>query len=63
MFWFSNQILRPNASDQLNMIIGGISEAIFKAAQGGEAIFCMMSMEANFEPNIHFGIDGFTERV
>jgi len=45
------------------MLIGGISDVIFKTAEGDDSMFCMLNTEANFEPNIHFGIDGFTEKV
>jgi len=63
LHFFRDQILRPNSKGQQNMMIGGISEAIFKAADGKEAIFCMMAKKAGFEPSSNFGMDGYTEKV
>jgi hypothetical protein len=56
-------MLRPNAAVQQEMVIGGLAEILFKAAEGGEAVVCMLGSEDCFESNAHYGIDGFTEKV
>jgi hypothetical protein len=45
------------------MVVGGLSEILFKAAEGGEVVVCMIGPENCFESNANYGIDGFTEKV
>ena len=59
----SNQILRPNAAVQEDMFVGGLAEILFHAAEGDEAVVCMLGPEDCFESNANYGIDGFTEKV
>jgi hypothetical protein len=45
------------------MIVGGLAEILFKAAEGGEVVVCMIGPENCFDSNANYGIDGFTEKV
>jgi hypothetical protein len=57
------QLLKPNEKAQSEFVVGGIAEALFRAAEGNEAYFCLPGSENCFEPTAHYGIDGVTEKV
>jgi hypothetical protein len=59
----NSQISRPNAETQKDMLLGGLSDILFRAADGKEAFVCMIGPEMCFEPTSNFGNDGYTEKV
>ena len=60
---FRSQLLKPNEKQQQEMMVGGISELLFKVAEGKEAVLCLPGPENCFEPTAQYGIDGVTEKV
>ncbi len=60
---FRNQVLRPNEKQQLDMLVGGLADLLFKLSEGNEAFFCVPGAKNNFEPSAHYTIDGVTEKV
>lgn len=63
IFSSSSQILKPNEKTQLDMVAGGLSDLLFRVAEGKEAVFCLPGHDSCFEPAAQYGIDGVTEKV
>jgi len=56
-------MLKPNEKSQMEMLIGGLTDVLFRAAENNEAVFCLPGGENCFEANAQYGIDGFTEKA
>ena len=58
-----NQILRPSAAIQADMIVNGLTDILMKAAEGDKVIFCYPGRADCFEATASYGMDGITEKV
>ena len=57
------KILKCKEATQKNMLIEGITEMLFKASGGKDAVFCLTGDTACFEPPNSFLNDAITEKV
>ena len=55
--------LRPSAAIQGEMLIGGLSDILFKASEGKESVICMLGYKEAFDTDNCYRADGYTERV
>ena len=55
--------MKPNEKNQTDMVVGGLTEILFRVSEGNEAIVCLPGTDNCFEPSAHYGIDGVTEKV
>ena len=62
-FFFRTPILRPNVAIQEEMLIGGLSDILFKASEGKESVVCMLGYKDAFDTDNNYRADGYTEKV
>ena len=55
--------MKPNEKAQTDMLVGGLTEILFRVSENTEAIVCLPGTDNCFEPSAHYGIDGVTEKV
>ena len=55
--------MRPNVAIQEEMLIGGLSDILFKASEGKESVVCMLGYKDAFDTDNNYRADGYTEKV
>ena len=55
--------MKPNDKNQIEMIVGGLSEILCKVADGQDSILALPGPDTCFEATGQYGIDGVTEKV
>jgi hypothetical protein len=48
---------------QEEMLIGGLSDILFKASEGKESVVCMLGYKDAFDTDNNYRADGYTEKV
>ncbi len=60
---FRTPTLRPNVAIQEEILIGALSDILFKASDGKDSVVCMLGYKDAFDTDNNYRADGYTEKV